>query len=81
MVRKVFFYYSKQQQKDKENCLQTCNNSTHLAKLLKAADCGLMQSGTRPVCNCSAMNLCISSVQGEKSKSFKLIPVRANDLN
>jgi hypothetical protein len=34
----------------------------YLAKLLKAADCGFMQSGTRPVCNCSAMNLCISSV-------------------
>lgn len=34
----------------------------YLAKLLKAADCGFIQSGTRPVCSCSAINLCISSV-------------------
>lgn len=33
----------------------------YLAKLLNAADCGLMHSGTRDVCSCSAMNLCISS--------------------
>lgn len=33
----------------------------YLAKLLNAADCGLMQSGTLDVCSCSAMNLCISS--------------------
>jgi hypothetical protein len=35
---------------------------SYLAKLLKAADCGFIQSGTRPVCSCSAINLCISSV-------------------
>jgi hypothetical protein len=46
----------------------------HLAKLLNAADCGFMQSGTRPVCNCSAINLCISSVrrgrEREREKKF-----------
>lgn len=36
---------------------------TYLAKLLKAALCGLMHSGTRPVCSCSAINLCISSAR------------------
>lgn len=34
---------------------------TYLAKLLNAADCGFMQSGTRDVFSCSAINLCISS--------------------
>lgn len=34
---------------------------SYLAKLLNAADCGLMHRGTRDVFNCSAMNLCISS--------------------
>lgn len=33
----------------------------YLAKLLNAADCGFMQSGTRDVFSCSAINLCISS--------------------
>lgn len=33
----------------------------YLAKLLNAADWGLMQRGTRDVCSCSAMNLWISS--------------------
>lgn len=33
----------------------------YLAKLLNAADCGLMQSGTLDVWSCSAMNLWISS--------------------
>lgn len=33
----------------------------YLAKLLKAADCGLMHNGTRLVFSCSLMNLCISS--------------------
>lgn len=36
-------------------------NVTYLAKLLNAADCGFMQSGTRAVFSCSAINLCISS--------------------
>lgn len=51
--------------KRKEEIIKTKRGkrTTHLAKLLKAADCGLMQSGTRPVCNCSAINLCISSVE------------------
>lgn len=35
----------------------------YLAKLLNAADCGLMHSGTRDVCSCSAMNLWISSAE------------------
>lgn len=39
---------------------------SYLAKLLKAADCGLMQSGTLLVFSCSAINLCISSVIKEK---------------
>lgn len=37
------------------------SNVAYLAKLLNAADCGFMQSGTRVVFNCSAINLCISS--------------------
>lgn len=36
-------------------------NVAYLAKLLNAADCGFMQSGTRDVFSCSAINLCISS--------------------
>lgn len=35
--------------------------TAYLAKLLNAADCGFMQSGTRDVFSCSAINLCISS--------------------
>lgn len=34
----------------------------YLAKLLNAALWGFIHSGTRPVCSCSAINLCISSV-------------------
>lgn len=37
----------------------------YLAKLLNAALWGFMQRGTRPVCSCSAINLCISSVYRE----------------
>lgn len=43
-------------------------NPPYLAKLLNAALCGFIQSGTRPVCNCSAMNLCISSVNWNKRR-------------
>lgn len=46
--------------------------ASYLAKLLNAADCGLMHSGTRLVFNCSAMNLCISSAIG-KSQHERLL--------
>lgn len=48
------------------------NGQSYLAKLLNAALCGFMQSGTRPVCSCSAMNLCISSVSKKKNKKSRI---------
>lgn len=40
--------------------------TAYLAKLLNAADCGFIQSGTRDVFSCSAINLCISSETEKK---------------
>lgn len=65
----VWHYYSFFKYSDliEEKIRATKANKQHfihfkyLAKLLNAALWGFMHSGTRPVCNCSAMNLCISS--------------------
>lgn len=41
---------------------------SYLAKLLNAADWGFMQRGTLLVFNCSAINLCISSVTNKNNR-------------
>lgn len=53
-------------------CVDSFCNAAYLAKLLNAADCGFMQSGTRDVFSCSAINLCISSeTDNEKCKHMR----------
>lgn len=46
---------------DRRRCCASLPSSSYLAKLLNAADWGLMHNGTLLVFSCSAMNLCISS--------------------